>query len=174
MQIITDISKISKTVQRNLIFFLNVLWESSIHFTHLSIVLTKKNIGIFKKKWFWSKNNTYWSQVLFKNLCFRIKEMRNSYFLKFRQLMSLHFFSLNNPKILTKGTFHRLQLITIVLSYLKIFSLKKAFTYFSQYFRESASKSKSTDCILERLELHELQWWFILLSLILNFPKMEP
>ena len=79
-------------------------------------------------------------------------------FLKIQAAYEPALLSLNNPKILTTGTFHRLQLITIVLSYLKIFSLKKAFTYFSQYFRESASKSKSTDCILERLELHELQW----------------
>ena len=40
-------SKISKTGKRNLIFILNVLWESSIHFTQLSIVLVKKNIDIF-------------------------------------------------------------------------------------------------------------------------------
>ena len=32
MQIITDVSKVLKTVQRNFIFLLNVLWESSIHF----------------------------------------------------------------------------------------------------------------------------------------------
>ena len=47
MQIIAGISKISKTVQRNLIFILNVLLESSIHFTQFSIVFAKKNIGIF-------------------------------------------------------------------------------------------------------------------------------
>ena len=47
MQIITDVSKVLKTVQRNFIFLLNVLWESSIHFTQLSIVLAKKDIGIF-------------------------------------------------------------------------------------------------------------------------------
>ena len=33
MQIIADVSKISKTVKRNLHFILNVLLESSIHFT---------------------------------------------------------------------------------------------------------------------------------------------
>ena len=33
MQIIADVSKISKTVQRNLRFILNVILESSIHFT---------------------------------------------------------------------------------------------------------------------------------------------
>ena len=32
MQIIADVSKISKTVQRNLTFNLNVISESSIHF----------------------------------------------------------------------------------------------------------------------------------------------
>ena len=47
MQIIADVSKISKTVQDNLIFILNVLWESSIHFTQLSIIIAKNNIGIF-------------------------------------------------------------------------------------------------------------------------------
>ena len=33
MQIIADVSKISETVQGNLSFILNVLSESSIHFT---------------------------------------------------------------------------------------------------------------------------------------------
>ena len=33
MHIIADVNKISKTVQRNLNFILNVLSESSIHFT---------------------------------------------------------------------------------------------------------------------------------------------
>ena len=47
MQIIADVGKISKTVQRNLIVILNVLWESGIHYTQLSIVLAKENIGIF-------------------------------------------------------------------------------------------------------------------------------
>ena len=55
MQIIADISKISRTVQRNLIFILNVLWESSIHFTELSIVLAKKNIDIFTWNGFYHK-----------------------------------------------------------------------------------------------------------------------
>ena len=47
MQIIADVREISKTVKRNLIFTLNVLWESAIHFTQLSIVLAEKNIDIF-------------------------------------------------------------------------------------------------------------------------------
>ena len=47
MYIIADVNKISKTVQRNLTFILNVLSESSIHFTQLSIVFAQKNIGIF-------------------------------------------------------------------------------------------------------------------------------
>ena len=33
MQIIADVNKISKTVQRNLTFILNVLSESNIYFT---------------------------------------------------------------------------------------------------------------------------------------------
>ena len=45
MHIIVDVNKISKTVQRNLTFILNVLSESSIHFTQLSIVFAKKNVG---------------------------------------------------------------------------------------------------------------------------------
>ena len=44
MHIIADVNKISKTVQRNLTFILNVLSESSIHFTQLSIVLDQKNV----------------------------------------------------------------------------------------------------------------------------------
>ena len=47
MQIIADVNKISKTVQPNLNFILNVLSKSSIHFTKLSIVLAKKIVGIF-------------------------------------------------------------------------------------------------------------------------------
>ena len=47
MQIIADVSKISKTVQPSLIFSLNVLSISSIYFIYLSIVLAKKNVGIF-------------------------------------------------------------------------------------------------------------------------------
>ena len=48
MHIIADVNKISKTVQGNLTFILNVLSEYSIHFTQLSIVLAKKNVGIFR------------------------------------------------------------------------------------------------------------------------------
>ena len=47
MQIIADVSKISETVPPNLTFVLNILSEFSIHFTQLSIVITKKNFGIF-------------------------------------------------------------------------------------------------------------------------------
>ena len=47
MHISAEVNKISKTVQRNLTFILNVLSESSIHFTKFSIVLAKKNVGIF-------------------------------------------------------------------------------------------------------------------------------
>ena len=42
MEIIADVSK---TVQCKLPFILNVLSESSIHFTWLSIVFAKKNVG---------------------------------------------------------------------------------------------------------------------------------
>ena len=42
MQMIADVRKISKTVQRNLTFILNILSEFSICFT--SIVI---NVGIF-------------------------------------------------------------------------------------------------------------------------------
>ena len=55
MQIIADVSKISKTVQRNLNFILNVLWESRIHFTQLSIVLAEKNI-LFSHKMVFIEN----------------------------------------------------------------------------------------------------------------------
>ena len=41
MKIIGDVSRISKTVQRNLIFILNVLSESSIYLTLLLIVSHK-------------------------------------------------------------------------------------------------------------------------------------
>ena len=47
MYIIAGVNKISKTAQRNFTFILNVLSESSINFISLSIVLAKKNVGIF-------------------------------------------------------------------------------------------------------------------------------
>ena len=47
MQVIADVSKSSKTVQGNLPVNLNVLSESSIYFTYLSIVLAKRNAAIF-------------------------------------------------------------------------------------------------------------------------------
>ena len=47
MHIIADVNKISKTFQRKLTFILNVLSESSIPFNLLSMVLAKKNVGIF-------------------------------------------------------------------------------------------------------------------------------
>ena len=45
--IIADVNKIAETVSRNLTFILNALSVSSIHFTKLSIVLAKKNLGLF-------------------------------------------------------------------------------------------------------------------------------
>ena len=44
-------------------------------------------------------------------------------------------------------------MITVIPSFLKIFSLKKTFTYFFQYFRKSARKSKSKGRILEGLRV---------------------
>ena len=41
MQITTDVSKISKTVQAELIFISNAFSESTIHFAYLSKVLSK-------------------------------------------------------------------------------------------------------------------------------------
>ena len=49
MHIIVDVNKISKTARCNLTFILTVLSESSINFTQLSIVLAKKNVGIFTR-----------------------------------------------------------------------------------------------------------------------------
>ena len=47
MQIISDASKISKTVQSNLKFILSIISEFSIHFTQLAIVIVEKNVDIF-------------------------------------------------------------------------------------------------------------------------------
>ena len=60
-------------------------------------------------------------------------------------------FPLITQKLLTTNPFHRLELITVVLSFLKMFSLKKIFTYFFQYLRISARKPKSRSNIFERL-----------------------
>ena len=55
MHVIADVNKILKTVHCNLTFILTVLSESSINFTQLSIVLAKKNIGIFTQNGFYQK-----------------------------------------------------------------------------------------------------------------------
>ena len=47
MQIIADVSKFSKTVQRDLTFILNVLSESRIPFNEFFIVPAKKNVASF-------------------------------------------------------------------------------------------------------------------------------
>ena len=47
MQITADVSKISKTGQRDLTFILTVISESSIHFSRFLIVHTEKNIVSF-------------------------------------------------------------------------------------------------------------------------------
>ena len=47
MKITADVSKISKTAQRDLTFSLNKLSESSIHFAQFSIVLAKKSVCSF-------------------------------------------------------------------------------------------------------------------------------
>ena len=55
MQIIADVNKISKTVQRNLTFILNVLSESNIYFTQLSMVLANKML-VYSHKTVFNKN----------------------------------------------------------------------------------------------------------------------
>ena len=47
MQITPKVSEISKTVQRDFTFILNVLSESSIHFSYFLIVLAKENVVNF-------------------------------------------------------------------------------------------------------------------------------
>ena len=47
MKITADVSKISKTAERDLTFTLNKLSESSIHFAQSSIVLAKKSVFSF-------------------------------------------------------------------------------------------------------------------------------
>ena len=55
MHIIAKINKISKTIQRNLTFILNVLSESSIHFTSFQWFLLKRML-VFSHKMFFIKN----------------------------------------------------------------------------------------------------------------------
>ena len=57
MYIIADVNKISKTVERNLTFILNVLSESSIHFTSFQWFLLKRML-VFSHKMFFIKNVT--------------------------------------------------------------------------------------------------------------------
>ena len=47
MQITTEITKISKTVQDDLNLILNALSKPSIHFTYFLIVLAKNNVDSF-------------------------------------------------------------------------------------------------------------------------------
>ena len=47
MQVIANVSKISKTVQPNLSYISNILSEFRIHFTQFLIVIAEKNVGIF-------------------------------------------------------------------------------------------------------------------------------
>ena len=47
MQITADVGEISKTIQHDLTFILNVLSESNISFTLFWIVLAKKNVISF-------------------------------------------------------------------------------------------------------------------------------
>ena len=47
MQITAEVSEISKTVQSDLTFILNVLSESSIYFSKFLIVFAKKNVVRF-------------------------------------------------------------------------------------------------------------------------------
>ena len=54
MHIIADVNKISKTVQRNLTFILNVLSESSIHFNSFQWLLLKRML--FSHKMVFIKN----------------------------------------------------------------------------------------------------------------------
>ena len=81
-----------------------------------------------------------------------LKETRNSYFSITLKNQVLHE-SVNtlNQNILTTDTFHFLELVTVILSFLNIFSGKRQPLIFFQYFRRSAKKSKSKGHILEDL-----------------------
>ena len=57
MQITAEVSQISKTVQRDLTFILNVYSQSSIHFTQFLIVLAKKNVVNFTLSDFYPKRD---------------------------------------------------------------------------------------------------------------------
>ena len=64
-------------------------------------------------------------------LLLSLKETRNSYFRvtpKNQVLHELPHFSSNNSEILTKNIFHWLELITEILSFLQIFSVRKTTT----------------------------------------------
>ena len=85
-----------------------------------------------------------------------LKETRHSYFcvnLKLMRFMSLHYIFSDNSTILKRDTFHRVHPITALLSFLKIFSLKKALTYFSQSIMKYSRKLKSKGSISEGLHV---------------------
>ena len=86
MKIIADASKISKTVRRKLIFILNVLRESSIYFTQLSIVLAKTNVGIFTKKKVFIENEPALLSVTMRE---RARASTSSYTLVYNFLIHL-------------------------------------------------------------------------------------
>ena len=83
MQIIADVSKISKTVQCNLIS--DFLWESTIHFTQLSIVLAKR-ILVFSHKMVFIENEAALVCVTMRE---RLRTSTNSYNLVFNLLIYL-------------------------------------------------------------------------------------
>ena len=85
MQIIADVSKISKAVQRNITFILNVLSESSIHFMQLSIVLAWH----FQIKWFLSKKRLRNYAGTCKGIC--SYNLVYNFLIKFLLLKSLVF-----------------------------------------------------------------------------------
>ena len=83
MQIIADVSKISKTVQCNLIS--DFLWVSTIHFTQLSIVLAKR-ILVFSHKMVSIENEAALVCVTMRE---RLRTSTNSYNLVFNLLIYL-------------------------------------------------------------------------------------
>ena len=84
------------------------------------------------------------------------KESCNSYFYvtpKIRRFTRQHCIPQITQKIPTAGVFHLLELIIAALSFRKIFSLEKIFTFFFQYFRKYTGKLKSNGHILEGLHV---------------------
>ena len=100
-----------------------------------------------------------------KKLITSLAKTRNPYFFINPKNQSLHKPTLHFPGKHRNFNHRHISLIEtdpcnfVILSFLKTLTLKKEFSYFFQYFRKSARKSKSNGLSLERLRNSFKEWF---------------